>query len=99
MESRLIHWISLATRANLTLQTTLGIVTVETTSIRLPIRNLPEQFDSSRITVVLDEIEMALMDDGGVYAKTSADSFTIKIEVPTHQLMDAANCLKGLGLI
>jgi hypothetical protein len=48
---------------------------------------------------VLDELEMALMDDGGVYAKTSADSFTIKIEVPTHQLMDTANCLKSLGLI
>ena len=48
---------------------------------------------------MLDEIEMALMDDGGVYAQTSADSFTIKIEVPTHQLMDTASCLKGLGLI
>lgn len=72
---------------------------METTSIRFPIRNLPEHFDRSRITVVLDELEMALMDDGGVYAKTSADSFTIKIEVPTHQLMDTANCLKCLGLI
>ena len=72
---------------------------METTSIRLPIRNLPEQFDRSRICVVLDEIEIALMDDGGVYAKTFADSFTITVEVPTHQLMDAANCLKYLGLI
>lgn len=72
---------------------------METTSIRLPIRNLPEQFDRSRIPVVLDEIAMALMDDGGVYAKTSADSFIIKIEVPTHQLMDTASCLKSLGLI
>ena len=42
---------------------------------------------------------MALMEDGGVYAKTSADSFIIKIEVPTHQLMDTASCLKRLGLI
>ena len=40
---------------------------METTSIRFPIRNLPEHFDRSRITVVLEEIEMALMDDGGVY--------------------------------
>jgi hypothetical protein len=99
MELRRIHWISLTTRAKLARQTTLGIVTVETTSIRLPIRNLPKHFDRSRITAVLDELEMALMDDGGVYAKTSADSFTIKIEVPTHQLMDTASCLKGLGLI
>ena len=72
---------------------------METTSIRLPIRNLPEQFDRSRINVVLDEIEMALMDDGGVYCRTFADSFTITVEVPTHQLMDTANCLKGLSLI
>lgn len=72
---------------------------METTSIRLPIRNLPEHFDRSRITVVLEEIEMALTDDGGVYCRTFADSFTITLEVPTHQLMDTASCLKGLGLI
>ena len=72
---------------------------METTSIRLPIQNLPEHFDRSRITVVLEEIELALMDDGGVYSKTFADSFTITVEVPTHQLMDTASCLKDLGLI
>lgn len=72
---------------------------METTSIRLPIRNLPEQFDRSRITVILDEIETALMDDGGVYGRTFADSFTITVEVPTHQLVDTTNCLKDLGLI
>ena len=72
---------------------------IETTSIRLYIRNLPEHFDRSRITVVLEEIEMALMDDGGVYGRTFADSFTITVEVPTHQLMDTASCLKDLGLI
>jgi hypothetical protein len=48
---------------------------------------------------VLDEIEMALIDDGGVYGRTFADSFTITVEVPTHQLMDTASCLKDLGLI
>ena len=72
---------------------------METTSIRFPIRNLPEHFDRSRITVILEEIEMALMDDGGVYGRTFADSFTITVEVPTHQLMDTASCLRGLGLI
>ena len=72
---------------------------METASIRLPIRKLPEHFDRSRITVVLEEIEMALMDDGGVYGKTFADSFTITVEVPTHQLLDTASCLKDLGLI
>lgn len=72
---------------------------METTSIRLPIRNLPEQFDRSRISVILDEIETTLMDDGGVYGRTFVDSFTITVKVPTHQLMDTASCLKGLGLI
>ena len=72
---------------------------METSTIRIAIRKLPDQFDQSRITVILDEIETALMDDGGVYAKTYADSFTITVEIPTHQLMDTASCLKGLGLI
>ena len=72
---------------------------METTSIRLPIRNLPEQFDRSRISTVLDEIESALMDDGGVYVRAYADSMTITIEVPTNQLVDATACLKDLQLI
>ena len=68
-------------------------------TIRLPIRKLPDHFDRSRISVVLDEIERALMDDGGVYVRACADSMTITIEVPTNQLIDAASCLKDLGLI
>ena len=72
---------------------------METTSIRLALRNLPDHFDRSRIASVLDEIESALMDDGGVYGRTFANSFTITVEVPTHQLMDTASCLKGIGLI
>ena len=99
MNLNTIHWIYLHTKAKLIEQNTPGVHLMETTSIRLAIRNLPEQFDRSRITVVLDEIEMALMDDGGVYASTSADSFTITVEVPTHQLMDTASCLKDLGLV
>ena len=73
--------------------------TMETSTIRIAIRKLPDHFDRSRMTTVLDEIEMALMDDGGVYGRTFADSFTITVEIPTHQLMDTASCLKGLGLI
>jgi hypothetical protein len=72
---------------------------MNTSTIRLPIRKLPEQFDRSRMTTVLDEIEMALMDDGGVYGRAHADSMTITIDVPTDQLIDAAACLKDLGLI
>jgi hypothetical protein len=72
---------------------------METSTIRIAIRKLPDQFDRSRITTALDEIECALMDEGGVYVRAYADSMTITIEVPTHQLMDTASCLKDLGLI
>jgi len=72
---------------------------MEFSTIRLPIRKLPDHFDRSRISVVLDEIERALMDDGGVYVRAYADSMTITIEVPTSQLIDTASCLKDLGLI
>ncbi len=72
---------------------------METSTIRIAIRKLPERFDRSRITTVLDEIEGALMDDGGVYILAYADSMTITIEVPTDQLIDAATCLKDLDLI
>ncbi len=72
---------------------------METSTIRIAIRKLPEQFDRSRITTVLDEIESALMDDGGVYVRAYADSMTITIEVPTSQLIDAATSLKDLDLI
>jgi hypothetical protein len=72
---------------------------METTTIRLPLRKLPDHFDLSRITTVLDEIESALMDDGGVYVRAYADSMTITIELPTDRLIDAAACLKELGLI
>ena len=72
---------------------------METTSIRLTIRNLPGQFDRTRISAVLDEIELALMEERDIHCSTSADSFTITIVVPTLQLVDVATCLKDIGLI
>jgi hypothetical protein len=72
---------------------------METTSIRLTIRNLPDHFDRTRIATVLDEIELALLEERDVHCSTSADSFTITIVVPTLRLLDAATCLKGIGLI
>ena len=72
---------------------------MDTSTIRLPIRKLPDHFDTSRITAVLDEIECALMDDGGVHVRAHADSMTNTHEVPTNQLIDVATCLKDLGLI
>lgn len=53
-----------------------------TSTIRLAIRTLPEHFDRSRITTVIETIEQELY-DGGVYANATADSFTIEITVRT----------------
>ena len=72
---------------------------METTSIRLTIRNLPDHFDRTRIATVLDEIELALLEEREIHCSTSADSFTITIVVPTLHLVDVATCLKGIGLI
>ena len=72
---------------------------METTSIRLTIRNLPGHFDRTRISAVLDEIELALLEERDIHCSTSADSFTITIVVPTLRLVDVATCLKGIGLI
>ncbi len=69
-----------------------------TSTIRLSIRTLPENFDRSRIVTVIETMEQELY-DGGVYASATADSFTIEITVRTDQLIDAAKVLTELGLI
>ena len=70
-----------------------------TSTIRLAIRTLPENFDRSRIVTVIETIEQALLDEGGVYASATADSFTIEITVRTDQLLDTAKVLTELELI
>ena len=67
-------------------------------TIRLAIRTLPENFDRSRICVVLETIEQELY-EGGVCASASADSFTIEITVRTDQLLDTAKVLTELELV
>lgn len=69
------------------------------TTIRIAIRSLPAHLDRSRIDTILDQIEITLADDGGVYGSTSADSMTISVEVPTHQLADAASALAAAKFI
>ena len=69
-----------------------------TSTLRLAIRTLPENFDRSRIAVVLETIEQELY-ESGVYASASADSFTIEITVRTDQLLDAAKVLNELELV
>jgi hypothetical protein len=67
-------------------------------TIRLAIRTLPENFDGSRVLTVIETIEQQLY-ESGVYASASADSFTIEITVKTDQLLDAAKVLNELELI
>jgi hypothetical protein len=69
-----------------------------TSTIRLAIRTLPENFDRSRIVTVIETIEQELY-EGGVYASATADSMTIEITVQTDQLLDAAKVLNELELI
>lgn len=69
-----------------------------TSTIRLAIRTLPENFDRSRIIAVIETIEQELY-EGGVYASATADSMTIEIRVRTDQLLDAAKVLNELELI
>jgi 2-keto-3-deoxy-6-phosphogluconate aldolase len=69
-----------------------------TSTIRLAIRTLPENFDRSRIVAVIETIEQKLY-EGGVYASATADSFTIEITVRTDQLLDTAKVLSELELI
>ena len=69
-----------------------------TSTIRLAIRTLPENFDRSRIIAVIETIEQELY-EGGVYASATADSFTIEITVRTGQLLDTAKVLTELELI
>ena len=69
-----------------------------TSTIRLAIRTLPENFDRSRMVAVVETIEQELY-EGGVYASATADSFTIEITVRTDQLLDTAKVLTELELI
>ena len=69
-----------------------------TSTIRLAIHTLPENFDRSRIVTVIETIEQELY-EGGVYASATADSFTIEITVRTDQLLDTAKVLTELALV
>lgn len=69
------------------------------TEIHIERRTLPQHFDQSRITTVIDEIEMALLDDGGVHARVYANSIELTVKVATNNLVDTVATLKELGLI
>jgi len=72
---------------------------MEKSTIRIAIRGLNEPWDTSRIPVVLDEIESALRVEADIPTRLIADSMTIAIDVATDRLPDAAALLRDLGLI
>lgn len=67
--------------------------------IRIERRTMPQHFDQSRISTVIDEIEMALLDDGGVHARIYANSVDMTVKVATNQLVDTVATLKDLNLV
>jgi len=72
---------------------------METSTIRISIRDLPAHFDRDRIGLVLDEIAAALRDERGVNAHCSADSMTIEIDVATARLSATVAGLAAMGLL
>ena len=72
---------------------------MHTSTIRIALRTLPEQFDRSRIDAILEEIETTLSEEAGVYGNATANSMTISIDVPTDRLADAATTLAAAGII
>ena len=72
---------------------------METSTIRIAIRDLPASFDRDRIGLVLDEIGAGLREERGVNAHCSADSMTIEIDVATERLSAAVAGLAAMGLL
>ena len=71
---------------------------METTTIRLAIRDLPEQFDQTRIPETLDVLGRVLSEETGAQVDAFADSQTIIITVPTSRLLAAATSLRDMRL-
>jgi hypothetical protein len=72
---------------------------METTTIRLAISDLPDKFDPSRMSLVLDVLGRVLSEATGATIEAFADSFTISIAVPTNRLYAAATALREMRLI
>jgi hypothetical protein len=72
---------------------------METTTIRLAISDLPDKFDPSRMSLVLEVLGRVLSEATGATVEAFADSFTISIVVPTNRLYAAATALREMRLI
>jgi hypothetical protein len=72
---------------------------METSTIRIAIRDLPAHFERDRIGLVLDEVAAALRAKRGVNVRCSADSMTIEIDVATGRLSAAVAGLASMGLL
>ena len=69
---------------------------MEATTSRLAIRDLPEQFDQTRIPETLDVLGRVLSEETGAQVDAFADSQTIIIPVPTSRLFAAATALRDM---
>jgi hypothetical protein len=69
---------------------------METTTIRLAIRELPEHFDQRRIPETLDVLSRVLSEETDAQVDAFADSQTIIITVPTSCLLAAATALRDM---
>ena len=72
---------------------------METTTIRLAICELPDKFDPSRMSLVLDVLSRVLSEATGAIIEAFADSFTVSIVVPTNRLYAAGTALREMRLI
>ena len=72
---------------------------METTTIRIAIRDLPDQFDASRMPVVLEVLARVLSEETGAEVPAYADSMTITLHVPTARLLAAATALRDMRII
>lgn len=72
---------------------------MDATTIRIAIRDLPDQFDANRIPVVLEVLARVLSEQTGAEVPAFADSMIITLHVPTARLLAAATALRDMRII
>lgn len=72
---------------------------METSTIRIALRDLNEHWDGSRVPAILEEIAAALREEADLPARVTANSVSISVEVSTTHLPAAAQVLRDIALI
>ena len=65
----------------------------------MAISELPDKFDPSRMSLVLDVLSRVLSEATGATIEAFADSFAVSIVVPTNRLYAATTALREMRLI